>query len=116
MARILLVDDEPDLRFLMARFLEADGHEVEHASNGKVGLEMLRATTFDLVVTDNVMPVMNGEELIRRIREDADLQDILIVAWSINPDHELPVDALFAKPYGGQEIRERINELLAEDR
>lgn len=114
MARILIVDDEPDLRFLMAKYLEADGHEVHEASNGEAGLEMLRAQPYQLVVTDNSMPVMSGLEFIRSIRSDPALADLLIVAWSINPDHDLAVDAVFAKPYGGQEIRARINGLLAE--
>jgi CheY-like chemotaxis protein len=114
-ARILIVDDEPDLRFLMAKYLEADGHEVDQASNGANGLEMLRQQAYDLVVTDNVMPVMGGPEFIGAIRNDPLLSDLLIVAWSVNPDQQLPVEAVFAKPYGGQEIRDRINELLAED-
>lgn len=115
MARILIVDDEPDLRFLMARYLEADGHEVHQAGNGADGLEMLRSQEFQLVLTDNTMPVMDGNQMITQIRSDEDLADILIVAWSINPDHDLAVDAVFAKPYGGQEIRDKINELLSED-
>lgn len=115
MARILIVDDEPDLRFLMSRYLEADGHEVHEAGNGKTAMEMLRSQSFELVLTDNVMPVMDGEQMIREIREDEQLADILIVAWSINPDHDLAVDAVFAKPYGGDQIRAKINELLAKD-
>lgn len=115
MARILIVDDEPDLRFLMARYLEVDGHEVQQAGNGKVALERLRSETFDLMLTDNSMPVMDGPELVAHIRADEELADIRIVVWSVNPDHDLDVDAYFPKPYGGPEIRDKINQLLAEE-
>lgn len=115
MARILIVDDEPDLRFLMRRYLEVDGHEVEQAGNGAVALERLRSETFDLMLTDNSMPVMGGPELIRHVRADEDLSDIRIVVWSLSPDHDLAVDAYFPKPYAGPEIRDKINQLLAEE-
>ena len=115
MARILIVDDEPDLRFLMSRYLEADGHEVHQANNGAMALERLRSEPFDLMLTDNSMPVMDGPELIGKIRADEGLAGLLIVVWSVNPDHDLAVDAHFAKPYGGPEIRDKINELLAEE-
>lgn len=80
LARILVVDDEPDLRLILRRILERAGHDVADASNGADALESVRAAMPDLVVTDNVMPVMDGFELIRQLRADPATAQIPILA------------------------------------
>lgn len=64
MGRILVVDDEPDLRFVLRRFFTRAGHEVTEAGDGAATLAMLHQSPPDLVVTDMMMPVMGGVELI----------------------------------------------------
>jgi redox-sensitive bicupin YhaK (pirin superfamily)/CheY-like chemotaxis protein len=77
MASILVVDDTPALRGLVARVLASAGHSVTQASNGKEALRALQSADFDLVVTDIVMPEMEGLELIRAIRKaDPDMKII----------------------------------------
>ena len=65
-----MVDDEPDLRFILRRIFERAGHEVTDAGHGADALACLRESRPDLVVTDMMMPVMGGHELIRRLRGD----------------------------------------------
>ena len=64
MARILVIDDQEPIRSLLRAVLEGAGHEVLEASNGRLGLEMYREKSADLIITDIVMPEMNGLELM----------------------------------------------------
>ena len=74
--RILLVDDDCMNSELLRKFLEVEGYEVEYAENGRVGWEMYSASRPDLVLLDINMPLMNGFELARMIREQD--RDVLI--------------------------------------
>ena len=69
MASILLVDDNNELRAVIERALRAVGHDVYTAMNGKAALAILPKVKYDLVLTDIVMPEMEGLELIRSIRK-----------------------------------------------
>ena len=71
-SRILVVDDEPMVRALIARALSDQGYRVVSVANGRAALEVARAAdgAFDLIVTNNYMPGLNGAELIARVRED----------------------------------------------
>jgi CheY-like chemotaxis protein len=69
LARILVVEDDPQLRALVVRILGASGHDVAAAPNGKAALAELGAGAFDLIITDVVMPEMEGLELIRQVRK-----------------------------------------------
>jgi two-component system cell cycle response regulator CpdR len=70
--RILVVDDEPMVRALIARALTDDGYEVVAVANGRAALDAARQATveFDLIVTNSYMPGLTGPELIARVRED----------------------------------------------
>ena len=80
MLRVLVVDDEPNVRKVVRKTLESAGHEVAEAEDGKVALDYCRANPTDLVVVDLFMPVMDGLELIVQLREE--FPDTKIVAIS----------------------------------
>lgn len=67
MAKILVVDDDPSDRELMRSILERDGHRVTVATGGRDALDTLSSTTFDAVVTDILMPDVNGADLIEEM-------------------------------------------------
>ena len=67
--RILVVDDEADIREVLRRRLARDGHQVEEAADGVAALEAFERAGFDCVITDLHMPRMGGVELVRRIKE-----------------------------------------------
>ncbi len=67
MARILLIDDEENLRNVVRLILEDDGYEVLEAGNGRAGLELYRQHHVDLIITDLAMPEMNGLDLISAV-------------------------------------------------
>ena len=70
MARILIIDDDAGIRRLIRRILEKAGHEVFEAPNGKVGFELYELERPDLIITDMIMPEMDGAETILSIRSD----------------------------------------------
>ena len=72
----MLVDDDRQNSELLRKFLEVEGYEVEYAENGRAGWEMYAASRPDLVLLDINMPLMNGFELAKMIREQD--RDVLI--------------------------------------
>ena len=68
--RLLLVDDDPDIRLLLGSYLEAEGHQVETAADGEEGLRRARESLPEVILLDCVMPVLDGVETLRRLRRD----------------------------------------------
>jgi two-component system, cell cycle response regulator DivK len=78
--RILLVEDAPFLRYAFGRLLRMHGFEVMEANDGREALECVPAFHPEMVVTDLRMPVMDGVELIRRLRADPETADLPVLA------------------------------------
>ena len=116
MARILVVDDEPAQRFLLRRIFERAGHEVTDAGDGAAALRAVRASPPDLVVTDMMMPVMGGRELIQQLRREPATAGIPVLAASGDPQFAVGADAVVAKPYTWQHLTEVADGLLREGR
>jgi CheY-like chemotaxis protein len=116
MARILVVDDEPDERFLVGRALRKHGHEVTVAEHGAAGLKAAQEQVPDLVVTDVMMPVMDGVEFIRRLRGDPITAGIPILAASGDTDQAGAADAVLQKPYDDLRLVTIVNSLLERGR
>ncbi|MFC4069944.1 response regulator [Actinoplanes subglobosus] len=112
MARVLVVDDEPDLRFLHHRVLSRAGHEVVEAGDGLAALESVRASPPDLVVTDVMMPVMGGIEFIRRLKADPATAAIPVLAVSGDWQLAIEADGALAKPCRTQDLLAAAEELL----
>ena len=89
---LLLVDDEDDVRNVMALSLRDEGYEIGMASGAVEALKMLHQAPFDMVVSDYVMPVMNGLELQRQIRKE--FPDTLRIILTGRPDLEMAVTAM----------------------
>ena len=111
-----MVDDEPDQRFLLRRIFERAGHEVRDAADGAAALRALREAAPDLVVTDMMMPVMDGVELIRCIRGDPAAAHIPILAVSGDSHLADGADAVVRKPYAGPSLLAAAVTLLKEGR
>jgi CheY-like chemotaxis protein len=116
MARILVVDDEPDERFLVGRTLRGQGHDVTVAENGAAGLRAVEQEAPDLVVTDIMMPIMDGVEFIQRLRSDPATADIPILAASGDTHLAGAADAVLAKPYRDHYLVAIVNTLLEKGR
>jgi DNA-binding response OmpR family regulator len=116
MSRILVVDDEPDQRFLLRRIFERAGHEVIDAVDGAAALRAVRESPPDLVVTDIMMPVMGGAELIRCLRSEPATAAILILAASGDTHLAGGADAVVPKPYSWRHLLAVADALLREGR
>ena len=104
MAQILIVDDEPDVRFILKLAFEAAGHRITQAHHGVAALERVKESRPDLVVTDVMMPVLGGLELIRRLRSDQQTAAIPILVLSSQPRAVTGADASLAKPFRPHEV------------
>lgn len=116
-AKILLVDDDPDIRELMRLYIAAEGLEVIEAGNGKEAIEMLKNGSVNLVVLDIMMPYMDGWELCREIRRRLpDLPLLMVTAKGESADKvkgfHLGTDDYVVKPFDPVELTMRVKALL----
>jgi two-component system chemotaxis response regulator CheY len=116
LSKILVVDDEPAHRFLLRRIFERAGHVVSDAGDGAAALRAVADSRPDLVVTDMMMPVMDGAELIRRLRCEPATAGIPILAASGDPNLAVGADAVCTKPYSWRHLVEVADALLREGR
>jgi CheY-like chemotaxis protein len=77
--RTLIVDDDPDIREMVRAMLEADGYQVEEASNGREALEQIRQTSPNLVVLDIMMPELNGYDVVVHMKQQVETQNIPVM-------------------------------------
>lgn len=113
--KILVVDDDPSMRFMLRLIFESAGYEVSEAHHGAAALSLLRDSLPDLVVTDMMMPVMDGGELILQLRADPRTAGLLILVVSGNPDARevgRNADAVIGKPFLPADLRATVNTLL----
>ena len=97
MAKILIVDDEPDVRHILRRVFEKAGYEVTEAIHGAAALDALNGELPDLVVTDLMMPVMDGNELIEHLRADPRTAKLPILSLTGNPASSFGADLVLEK-------------------
>lgn len=119
-AKLLLVDDEPGLREAVQAYLSQSGFTVEVAKNGQEGWEKLQQSVPDLVITDIMMPQVDGYQLLERMREDPRLNAIPVVfltARGMTSDriqgYQARCDAYISKPFDPDELVAVVENLLA---
>ena len=84
--RILIVEDEPDLCYLVKEFLREAGYAVTVASNGRDAIKKLRETKVDLILLDILLPVMDGWSVVDRVKKNGKLRDIPIIIFTAKPE------------------------------
>jgi two-component system, cell cycle response regulator CpdR len=118
MARVLVADDEADIRSLVSRALAMDGHVVEVAADGAAALDLLARQSVDLVVSDIRMPVMDGIALALMIaRDHPGTRIVLMTGYADQRERasglETLIDAVLAKPFTLDELRAAVATALA---
>jgi DNA-binding response OmpR family regulator len=119
MAKIVVADDDVDVRMLVALKLRHSGYDVVDVGDGAAAVEACRAERPDLVVLDLMMPVMSGLEACRAIKAEPELSDVPVVlltarAQNTDVDAGLAVgaDAYVTKPFSPKELAARVESLL----
>jgi len=119
MARILAVDDEPNIVRLIQVNLERMGYQVETANNGVQALEKIRASRPDLVVSDVMMPEMDGFELLSTIRRDPALEDLPVIMLTakaqdknVMEGYQRGADMYLTKPFNPMELIAFVKRIL----
>ncbi|MFJ9697722.1 response regulator transcription factor [Kitasatospora sp. NPDC101183] len=122
-ARILVIDDDPTVAEVVAGYLARAGHRVDRAADGAQGLALARAHRPDLLVLDLMLPGIDGLEVLRRLRADAqgaDLPVVMLTAKGEETDRilglELGADDYVTKPFSPRELVLRVQSVLRRSR
>lgn len=121
--RILIVDDEPDVRDAWGRTLSDSGYSVEVAADGKAALKLCRDHAFDLVIVDFILGGMSGLELLNQIRDRQPTIRSIVISGKVDPGLtedevaarlkvELETDAYFQKPLRSERLLETVSGLF----
>ena len=117
--KILLVDDEPDILRMLEIRLKHAGYETATACNGKEALEILKKDPIDLILLDLLMPVMDGREVCKIMKNDEKLKNIpimlLTASVSTAPEDikkELQATDIIIKPFQPEDLLQKIKKLV----
>jgi CheY-like chemotaxis protein len=119
MASILIVDDEREATATLSKFLQTRGYTTNTAANGAEALEQVRATQYELVMTDLRMPGMDGADFLARVRLEQPQLPIVVMTGHTNLDGQddlwtrAGVQAVLQKPLNLREVSQILRELLA---
>ena len=116
MDRILIIDDDAELCALVARFLTAEGFEIDRAANAHEGIKRALGGSYALIMLDVMMPDLNGFDVLRQIRAQSRTPVLMLTARGDTHDRvlglELGADDYLPKPYDPSELAARIRAIL----
>ena len=116
MPEILLVDDDLEMTELLAELLSLEGFNVTVVHNGKEALSLLETRSFDLMLLDIMMPILNGTETLKQLRKTSDMPVLMLSARDNDIDRvlglELGADDYLPKPFNDRELVARIRAIL----
>ncbi|MGL5414404.1 MAG: response regulator transcription factor [Clostridium sp.] len=116
MKKILVIEDDSKIRELICEFLKESGYEIEMASDGLEGYSKFREETFDLIITDIMMPRMDGYALTNLVREESDIPIIMLTALNDEENQikafDEKVDDFIAKPFSFALLVKRVEAVL----
>jgi len=114
--RVLVVDDEPMVREVVAAYLAREGFTVSEAADGRTALDLIGSTQPDLVVLDVMLPKLDGFSVLTEVRKVADIPVILLTARTEETDRvlglELGADDYVVKPFSPRELAARVRSVL----
>ena len=116
MSRLLIVDDEVNIRELIKKYARFEGYEVEEAIDGLEAIDKCKKANFDLIVMDVMMPELDGFSAVKEIRKTKNIPIIMLSARGEEYDKlhgfDLGIDDYVVKPFSPKELMMRINAIL----
>lgn len=114
--KVLIVDDEVHIRELIKFYLNKEGYEIREAGNGQEALDIVENEFIDLAIVDIMMPVMDGYEFVREMKEIRDIPAIMLTAKGTSEDKlkgfDLGADDYVTKPFDAAELMARVKTIL----
>ena len=117
--RLLVLDDDEDIREIYVQVLAQNGYEVDAAADGEAGWEALQVRHYDLLVTDHIMPNMTGLELVKKVGASGLSLAIVFASGSLSPvelqrQSPIPIAAALPKPFSPEELVKTVQRVLRE--
>ncbi|MEW6377120.1 MAG: response regulator [Thermodesulfobacteriota bacterium] len=115
MKRILVVEDHKEIRNLLSKFFLLNGYEVDSVEDGDMAIRYVKENRYDLIVTDYMMPNMNGIDLLKRIKMDNPQLSILVISGSGVGEpffREAGADAFLTKPLDLSSMKILVEKIL----
>lgn len=123
MVRILVVDDEEDIRRISTKILESVGHEVDTAEDGAIALELIKKKQYELILLDVMMPNVTGLEVCRNLKRNSRTKNIPVIMFSalgtgtkLMLEEEDQADGYLQKPFTTSILREKVDQVLRDKR
>jgi len=121
MARVLVIEDDGDFRNTLTAMLRSADHEVQSVSNGREALELLASATYDLLITDILMPEVDGIELLTAMRKMSSRLPVIAISGggsmpaslALSLSTSLGASAVLFKPFYAQELLETVDRVLS---
>jgi DNA-binding response OmpR family regulator len=111
---ILIVDDEPNISYALAMVLEDEGHQVHTARNGAEALTLLEQQAVDLILSDVMMPVIDGHKLVEELRRRGDRTPIMLMSAATHAVRSIPGVPFLPKPFDIDDLLARVTRALAD--
>ena len=117
--KVLVVDDEEDIRFLIRTLLSKEGYEVEEAGDGVTALEMLSSGRYDLMVLDIMMPKMDGYEVMREMQQRGMALPVVMLTAKVDDDsvwegYKQGATLYITKPFENKMLVDAVNYLIGD--
>jgi CheY-like chemotaxis protein len=116
--KILLVDDEPDIRTLVVYRLERAGYRVEAAIDGPEALELIKKEPPDLILLDLCLPVTRGDDVCKKLKADDRLKSIPIILFTVSTENicedfkKCGADDYLIKPFDSADLLEKVKKII----
>ena len=116
--KLLIVDDQPGIRLLLTDIFTCEGYEIIVARNGKEALEQIHRNSFDLIMLDYNLPIINGRDVLRQMTEDKIIIPVILMSGLIERIKEEEITGsmviqVVSKPFNIKEICELVRRMIA---